>query len=120
MTLSGVFDELATHRSGQWPGLLSGVRCDIDGNKRTWVLSRDEPGFVVVSHVEEATSSAEADWKENALPDQRAVHEFLNQPSSGSCASYWSNFGRWGFGIVLAARNQRVREVKPLEYQASD
>jgi hypothetical protein len=121
MTLPLVFDELSqVHSSGQWPGLLSGSSCNVDGQKRTWVLSREDAGYLVVTHVEDATSPGQADWKESALPDRRAVHAFLSQPGSGSCSSYWSNFGRWGFGMALAARNQRVREVRPLEYQESD
>jgi hypothetical protein len=121
MTLPVVFDELSRAReSGEWPGLLAGFSCDFDGQKRTWVLSRESVGYLAITHVEDASAPGEADWKELALADRAAVHSFLNQPKSSTCSSYWNNFGRWGFGIALAARNQRVREIRPLKYNASD
>jgi hypothetical protein len=121
MTLPMVFDELSQVRSsGQWPGLLSGFSCNFDGQKRTWVLSREDAGYVAITHLEDTPFLGQGDWKDIPLPDRQAVHAFLKQPASGTCSSYWSNFGRWGFGMALAARNERVHEVRPLEYHAGD
>lgn len=121
MTLPVVFDELSkVHASGEWPGLLSGHSCNFDGQKRTWVLSRLDSGYVAITHLEDTPFAGQGDWKEIALPDRQAAREFLGQPVSGTCASYWSNYGRWGFGLSLAPRNQKVREVHQLEYHAGD
>jgi hypothetical protein len=121
MTLPMVFDELSQARSGgEWPGLLAGFGCNFDGQKRTWVLSRLASGHVAMTHLEDTPFAGQGDWKGIALHDLRAVRSFLNQPASGTCSSYRSNVGRWGFGMVLAERNQRIREVLPLDYQVAD
>ena len=121
MTLPQVFDELSQVRgSGQWDGMLAGFSCNLDGQKRTWVLSRLDSGYVATTHLEDTPLGGTGDWNEVALADLQAVRAFLSQRASGSCSAYRSNFGRWGFEISLASRSQRVRKVRPLEYEATD
>jgi hypothetical protein len=121
VVLPTVFDELVQVRAtGDWPGLLAGFACNFDGEKRTWVLSRVGSGYVVIIHLEDTPFAGQGDWKEAEFADSTAVHGFLGQAASGTCNNYQVNFGRWVFGLSLAARNQRVREVRQLEYQAGD
>jgi hypothetical protein len=120
MALPTVFDELSRLRStGDWHGLLVGFACDFHGEKQSWVLSRVESGYVVITHPDDAPSAGEGD-RQLELSSPEGVHDFLAQRASASCKSYQATLGRWVLSLSLAPESGRVREVGPLMYHLGD
>ena len=119
MTLPDAFGVLdAAGRGGDWPGILAGFGCSLQGQKRTWVLSRVAKGYLIISHLEDTPFGGQGDWKQLEFADARAVSGFLSQTEVGRCDEYRSNFGRWAF--VLHVGNGRVSSVGAVEYQPPD
>ena len=120
--LPTVFDELVGLRQeGDWQGLLAGFTCEMDGQKRTWVLSRLGSGYVVfVTPPEDATFAGQGDSKQIEFTDRAGVREFLNRGPSSSCESYHADIGRWSFTLSLSQQTRKVQEVGPLTYHVSD